>query len=267
MPAGKFHLFDALGDLIGQPAPFNAGPGIQVAQSADASIAITFDSATIPYAKVLDFETSFPPPPPPIADLISPTLIADPVFWGFGLDNLAGTFGSTEIAGSSPANPLLPNLPNSNGGFNFSVTFPDPNSIIFIDPDIAIGYTYTITGDLFGAVQAPSNLTDQSFELLLGDATCTTFASQGTITGGLLVPFATGVPCFQILGIDIAEALDPTNPAAFVTGISTVNPAPIPSARFRSPSLFPVPCPWLGREPPSRSAVASEVASWRTGSW
>ncbi|MFM6200740.1 MAG: hypothetical protein ACKPE1_16645, partial [Dolichospermum sp.] len=129
---------------------------------------------------------------------------------GFGLDNLAGTFGSTEIAGSSPANPLLPNIPNGNGGFNFSVTFPDPNSIIFIDPDIAIGYTYTITGDLFDAVQAPSNLTDQSFELLLADATCTTFASQGTITGGLLVPFATGVPCFQILGIDIAEALDPT---------------------------------------------------------
>lgn len=246
VPAGQFSLFDVMGVPIGQSTPFNAAPAGAFAQTADVSIVIQLDPATIPYSMVLDFETTVPPQPPPDLTLSPATLVIDPIFWGFGIDNLAGTFGSTETPGSSPANPLLPNLPDSNGGFNFSVTFPDPNTIVFIDPFVAVGYTYAIVGDLFDAVQPPSNLTDQTFDLLVGDATCTTFTPEATLTGGLTHTFTAAVPCFQIRGIDLLEALDPANPAAFITGISTVNPGTYTISQTPITEFVPGPLPLAG---------------------
>ena len=60
--------------------------------------------------------------------------------------------------GEIEALPLLPTEIDPEGAFLFDI---DPGTIVdgeivFIDPDIAIGYTYAVTGASFASVQAPS---------------------------------------------------------------------------------------------------------------
>ncbi len=139
------------------------------------------------------------------------------------IDNFEGEFGSTDGPGTSPSNPKLPDAINDEGGFEFEVIFPDPSTRVFIDPFIAIGYEYKIIGDLFDEVIAPSNLADTTFDLLVGDATCSSFTAEAVLIGGTSHIFSQPVNCFRIEGIDIAEMLDPSDTTAFVTGISTFN--------------------------------------------
>jgi hypothetical protein len=159
--------------------------------------------------------------------------------------------------GSSPGdtfeNPLLPVVVDGNFVFDFPVT---PGRVVFIDPPVTVGYDYFVgdpNGPLFASVIAPSLTFDNTFDLFTSSDACSTYSvSQGTISSGIAFNFTSPVPCFSIRGIDIAEALDPTDTTAFVTGISfdragTVNVTQSPIVENVDPPVdIPGPVPALG---------------------
>ncbi|SFA87862.1 VPLPA-CTERM protein sorting domain-containing protein [Poseidonocella pacifica] len=117
--------------------------------------------------------------------------------------------------GSIEALPLLPDSVGPDGGFVFELDAREivVGETIFIDPIIAMGYT---SGTTFASVTAPSFgvVPDPDGYTLTFGATSVFLASGSTYN------FGAGVTNFTITGIDTGLALDPTNPAAFVTGVS-----------------------------------------------
>lgn len=127
-------------------------------------------------------------------------------------------FGINSLPGSSPFNPVMPMAQNSNGGYVFlPPTF--HNSPTYIDPPIATGYDYNVTGQNFSSVVVPGPLADGQTTFLLKFNGYTETLQAGTpfnfdnfVTGG--------VSDFTITGIDAANGLDPNNPGAIVTGLT-----------------------------------------------
>lgn len=153
--------------------------------------------------------------------------------------------------GSTEALPLLPDDINPDGGFEFVILEEDfvSGQIIWIDPVIATGYTYEVTGAEFASVQLPSfaSVPDSDYLLLVNGA-------EYMVTSGELIDFANlsigTVTTFQILGIDEELMLDPTNPTAFATGISvenftsfsaTVTQTPFTVETQEGPNVVPLP--------------------------
>lgn len=165
---------------------------------------------------------------------------------------LSGPIG--DALGAVETAARLPDNTNDDGGFEFEVDLPGtgirPDQVFFIDPDIAVGYTYGIEGALFSSVQAPS------FELVGDDdGYLLTFGGMSVdLAPGELFTFTTPIAEFMITGISEDLMLDPDNPLAFVTGVSvddTSNPITItqtPMTVFVDDGPAPVPLPagmWL----------------------
>ncbi|MEO0379378.1 MAG: VPLPA-CTERM sorting domain-containing protein, partial [Pseudomonadota bacterium] len=160
---------------------------------------------------------------------------------GDDLGSPSGLFEST---------PVLPSEIDDDGGFVFVLDDIRnlPGRIFFIDPEIATGYTYEITGDLFFSVQAPSlgAVADGDGEYLLSYG----MGLTRTLQAGELFEFGpAGVSSFTITGIDPALMLDPTNANAFVTGVSVVSggiPGTITQTAIRTDvSAVPIPASGL----------------------
>ncbi|MFN9175919.1 MAG: PEP-CTERM sorting domain-containing protein [Synechocystis sp.] len=131
-----------------------------------------------------------------------------------------GTFQG-ELPGTTPENPILPDMIDD-GSFIFDdVSIFNAYELFFINPDIAVGYVYQVSGVDFTEVLLP-NVGDNSYNLLLDNSggSCSGFSPSGDIlTGGIAFNFASPTPCFAVDGIEVSAALDPTNPLAFVTGL------------------------------------------------
>lgn len=135
-------------------------------------------------------------------------------FWYSGADsNLSYGF----IA--SPAS--LPIGTTSAGAFVFD-TAVIPNVPIFIDPAVATGYDYAIgAGDpLFASVTLPIGIGDNFFTIAVGGQSFT--VAGGSVFDFTTHGFASGVATFEVTGIEIDAALNPSNPAAFVTELTFV---------------------------------------------
>ena len=123
-------------------------------------------------------------------------------------------------AGQTPGNPILP-VDVVNGSFQFSF-MPRPGRT-FIDPLVAVGYDYALSNlgsPAFQSVELPS-VGDDLFTLSLWNGSQWTAA--GTLQSGAANAHdfgVGGVREFRITGIEVSAALDPTNPLAFVTGLS-----------------------------------------------
>ncbi|MEB3169598.1 MAG: choice-of-anchor L domain-containing protein [Synechococcaceae cyanobacterium] len=170
---------------------------------------------------------------------------------------------SVSFPGGSPDNPLLPVPPaNTNSTWVFpAFTVFDPGFVWWIDPEIATGYVYNVTGgplfDQFTAPDLPFNDTYQLFSSSLPGGACSTngadFATplgMGLVTQQIPYDFPTPLPCFAIKGISIENALDPLNTSAFLAGVSfdatgTANVTQTPINTF-GPSDVPGPLPILG---------------------
>ncbi len=100
-----------------------------------------------------------------------------------------------------------------------------PEEVIFIDPEVAIGYDYYVdNGENFASVILPTGFDDNLFDLWLLDANGDWILQSDLLTGGVEYFFGPdGVSAFRIMGIDITGMLDPTDPTAFVTGVSFVD--------------------------------------------
>ncbi len=107
---------------------------------------------------------------------------------------------------------------DSSGVFHFNIAV-NAGATTYIDPPIAIGYIYKFGANNpdFASVTLPT-LPDQKnpYEIAWDDGLDTVFVSGGKtfdFTGG-------GVSEFDVTGIDVANALSPTDPTAFVTALT-----------------------------------------------
>lgn len=131
---------------------------------------------------------------------------------------------SESLFGINPVGSTLPiQLPTLSGGsfkYNFSVV---SGIEYFIDPEIAIGYTYKIgLGDPdFATVTLPTGIGDNLFDIYGLDSSGHWTILGHDIMGGVSFDFGpSGVDEFKVLGIEVGAMLDPTNTQAFITGLT-----------------------------------------------
>jgi hypothetical protein len=139
--------------------------------------------------------------------------------------------------GLVPGTPVLPDPGNAlpGGGWRFpaqgcsaSWQRTSPNRVLphpcFIDPPVAVGYSYELIGQSpnLRSVLIPAPLSS-------GDAEFTVEFDgvSAPLRAGEIFDFsaqvAGGTRSFRITGIDLAEGLDPGDPAAFLTGLTLID--------------------------------------------
>lgn len=171
------------------------------------------------------------------------------------------SFGVTVFDGQTEDTALLPGGVNAAGGFEFELIEIEDEDLIFIDPDIAVGYTYELTGDgEILAIVAPSFATvadsDQEYTIVYFDGVSD---QTMTIKSGEEIALAAGTAGYEIksitlTGIDVDLMLDPNDTMAFVTGFrfsglganSVITQTPI--TEYVDPNVAAVPLPagaWL----------------------
>jgi hypothetical protein len=135
------------------------------------------------------------------------------------LSRSSSYFDFTPPNGGSPPSIHLPTVA-PNGVYSFQVGGVGPNSVTFIDPAIAIGYTYAIgpTDPNFASVILPN---------VGGGQFTVSFPQNGTsvaVAADTQFFFPSGgVSTFTVTGINPSAALDPSNGGAFVTGLTFVS--------------------------------------------
>jgi probable HAF family extracellular repeat protein len=136
--------------------------------------------------------------------------------------------------GTTPTNPLLPTPnPSNPNGFTFPGVPVGDNGLgiidpIFFDPIVSVGYDYSVTGGpLFASVLIPNALPQGDSNFILELPGFGNYSLLAGTTFNLLGVNPLGFSDFRISGIDPAEMLDPTNPTAFVTGLTFTNPGTV----------------------------------------
>ncbi len=150
-------------------------------------------------------------------------LLADAGDGGYDSVMYLASFGEL---GESEFTPILPdpsNPTNEEGEFVFQLPEVEAEETIWFDPDVASGYVYT-SNLAIASVTAPSLATvpdpdGYMLEFMFGGV-----LQQFALAAGETFDFGinnfNGVYEFSIVGINLDLALDPTNPQAFVTGVS-----------------------------------------------
>jgi probable HAF family extracellular repeat protein len=136
--------------------------------------------------------------------------------------------------GTTPTNPLLPTPnPSNPDGFTFPGVIIGNNGWgiidpIFFDPIVSVGYDYSVTGGpLFASVLIPNALPQGDSNFILELPGFGNYSLLAGTTFNLLGVNPLGFSNFRISGIDPAEMLDPTNPTAFVTGLTFTAPGTV----------------------------------------
>jgi len=119
---------------------------------------------------------------------------------------------------------LLPSNDDlSDGTFRFTNVQVENGEIVYIDPEIAVGYDYTTSLINFEAVTLPALPVDMIFQVSFGDGTQQFTRTVASNDEFIFTDFiAGGVSQFSVTGIDVGEMLDPNNPLAFTTGLRFV---------------------------------------------
>lgn len=142
------------------------------------------------------------------------------------------------VPGETSENPILPVIVDDSYTFEFDV---DLNETVFIDPEVAIGYDYAITSNtspLIASVILPAGFGDDEYELWLWNGT--EFEFSADLNAGSEFDFTTATPAgvdrFRILGIEAGLNVDPTDPLAFVTGLTFASPGTV--SMSQTPIVF-----------------------------
>jgi hypothetical protein len=148
--------------------------------------------------------------------------------------------------------------PNDNRGapYVFRLEIPGPDSVIFIDPVVAVGYDYAIgPGDPnFASVVLPP-VGDGVFEVLVN-------GEPHTVLAGAQFFFPPGgVPAFGVRGIEVSAGLDPADVTAFVTGLTFVQ-----AGEF-SGTMTPILASTVGLETPVISSAPASPTRQTTATF
>jgi PEP-CTERM motif len=137
--------------------------------------------------------------------------------------------------------PLLPEVVDGNYVFDFNV---QPQQTVFIDPDVAVGYDYTLQSDSasqsFASVVVSTNAGDGLYDIYVWNGSDFILA-QADVSAGQTYTFAAGVTRFSVRGIETTAGLDPSDTLAFVTGVTFVEGGRVEVTQ--SPLLAAVPEP------------------------
>lgn len=117
---------------------------------------------------------------------------------------------------------------------------------IFLDPEVAVGYLYSVDGGgiNFASVQLPMLMSDSDYTLTFIDET----GSEVTVplSAGVVFDFPTGgVDTFAVNGIDISELLDPNDETAFVTGVTFTGSGVVDITQAAITAPIPEPTTWV----------------------
>jgi len=141
--------------------------------------------------------------------------------------------------------------------YSFHVAEVGPSAgVTFLDPVVATGFIYTVgAGDpLFASVDPITNVGSGVYQLLVWNAVTSTFdlvdsALAAGTTFNFLTAFANGVSKFEITGIDPNAGLDPTDIAAFITGLTFTGPGSftgtMEAIEATIPGTTPLPATWI----------------------
>jgi hypothetical protein len=144
--------------------------------------------------------------------------------FGQGINNDGQIVGGwTDVSGithgfiATPAS--LPTGTTVNGAYTFNVNVV-PNVTIFIDPAVSLGFDYEIGAGnpKFASVRLPIGIGDNRYTIIV-------HGQAFTLVGGELFDFADhgfakGVVQFRVVDIEASAGLDPSNGAAFPTGLT-----------------------------------------------
>jgi PEP-CTERM motif len=132
---------------------------------------------------------------------------------------------ASSLAASSVFLPTVGTQPNGSPAYTFHIDNVAANTPVFIDPAIAIGYSYKIgLGDPnFASVTLPTLTGTASYTILLPDGEKITVLPGHTFDFTSISGFSNGVSNFEVLGIDPVSALNAFDPNAFVTELSFVS--------------------------------------------
>lgn len=154
---------------------------------------------------------------------------------------LANLDAITVEAGVDPSDPILPPPDDDpTDGYDFRLELGDaglgldPTTPIWIDPDYAVGYIYTVTGNTFASATLPSGFGDDLYQVSWWDAVNGVYVlldsghDAGQWAAGEIINFLTlvdpaGITQFKVEGIELSAAVDPSDPNAFATGVSFTN--------------------------------------------
>ncbi len=144
---------------------------------------------------------------------------------------------SLGATGSSEFIPVMPNNgeANADGSFEFDIIIGADglgiDTPIWIDPIIAVGYVYEVnSGEDFASVTFPSlaAVNDTTgYDLYRWDEILLEYVLVGHYNAEDTHIFVGGVSQFKILGIDTPLELDPSDPNAFMTGLTFTGSGPI----------------------------------------
>jgi hypothetical protein len=150
-------------------------------------------------------------------------IIDDFTFIDAGLDTL------DIFVGGDPQFPVMPDPfdpENPEFAFELEIIADGLGTLfpIFIDPIIAVGYSYAITGSNVETVLIPTALPngDDQFSIVINNIAYDLFAGV-TFDIFAMTGIVGGVDSFDILGIDTSEGLDPADQLAFNTGLTFSN--------------------------------------------
>ena len=127
--------------------------------------------------------------------------------------------GATIGDGSARDNPLLPGEIGPNGEFTFEFEVTNPQQVVWIDPEIAIGYEYKVLSgpNILSAIFPELGDADGYQIFLLSDL----INPIGTVMANTVFNFGPGgVDGFVLMDIEVTPALNPLDAGAFVTGLT-----------------------------------------------
>lgn len=193
-----------------------------------APLAIEYDGLSIPLTAIGALDTSLTTHSIKIAVSDTNDQVLDT---GIFLANMRGLTAGGGVVfdgpGSSPDDPLLP-VPGDDpsDGFDFQIFVgdagigTDPTERIFFDPDVAIGYEFT-SNLAVTSLQVTSDLGDGIYSLDVWDGSI--YLSLADFMVNEIVDFtslAFDVFQWRIGGIETSAMVDPTDPTAFVFGLT-----------------------------------------------
>jgi hypothetical protein len=141
----------------------------------------------------------------------------------FAQDTGGGDDGGGFNNGESEFQPILPsNPPNPETGA-FDLVIPDDvpvGTTVWVDPPVAVGYSYQITGSAFATFTAPSLATIADLDGYFLNVGMTSVPIAAGQTINFFSAFGVNPTAFTLTGINPSLGLDPLNTLAFPSGVS-----------------------------------------------